>query len=138
MQPASRLKHGGSGTKKEMVGIREYYPRIVEKEIPRFDGLDRGLGANGHEHRRLHVAVRKMQNAAPCLRTGIARDNFKPTYFILFQNACNYTTFHESKTAPSTFKIPHAGKSKKWDILAGRSDRFILREKADRRLWPPQ
>jgi hypothetical protein len=36
-----------------------------------------------------------MQNTAPCLRTGIARDDIKLTYFILFQNAGNYTIFRE-------------------------------------------
>jgi hypothetical protein len=37
----------------------------------------------------------KMQYTAPCLCTGIARDDIKLTYFILFQNGGDYTIFSE-------------------------------------------
>jgi hypothetical protein len=37
----------------------------------------------------------KMQHTAPCLCTGIACDDIKLTYFILFQNGGDYTIFSE-------------------------------------------
>jgi hypothetical protein len=87
-----RLKHLSARTKKKMVRVRKDYPRIIKKKIAWLNRLDRGLRPYGHEDWSLHIAMCKMQNTAPCLRTGIARDDIKLTYFILFQNGGNYTT----------------------------------------------
>jgi hypothetical protein len=95
VETARCLKHFRTRTKKKMVRVREDYPRIVEKKVAWLDRLDRRLRPYGHEDRCLHIAMCKMQNTAPCLRTGIARDDIKLTYFILFQNGGNYTIFRE-------------------------------------------
>jgi hypothetical protein len=65
----------------------------VEQEISRLDGLYSGLCADRHENRSLNIAMSKMQNTAPCLRTDIAGDYVELAYVAFFQNAADYIIY---------------------------------------------
>jgi hypothetical protein len=52
------------GPQEQMIRVAEDDLRVeVVQQVPREHALDCGLRAHGHEHGRLHVAVRGVQNA---------------------------------------------------------------------------
>ncbi len=65
MQPAVRPDHVQPGTQPEVKGVAENHLRSDRAQVLRAHGLDRAVGADRHECRRFHRAVREREPAPP-------------------------------------------------------------------------
>ena len=67
--------HGGDGLgarpQHEVVGVAEYHRGAVLAEVARLERLHGGLRAHGHEYRRLHGPVRRVQKPGARVRTRV-------------------------------------------------------------------
>ena len=65
VQAAGAADHLGSGPQVQVIGVGQDDLHAQLFQPLRVDGLDRGVGAHGHEYRGLHPAVGKVQEAGP-------------------------------------------------------------------------
>jgi hypothetical protein len=70
VQAAELLDQLVAGTEVQVVRVAEDDLRAQVAELLRVDGFDRALRADGHEGRRLHVAVRGAQRAGARVAVG--------------------------------------------------------------------
>src|SRR5438128_7924103 len=75
MKAAERPDQLVSGAQMKMIGVAEHDLRAGVPEVVGPETLDGPASADGHEDRRLHVAVRRPQTSAP--RATIRRQEFK-------------------------------------------------------------
>ena len=70
MESAKGADHVLAGPEVEVIGVAQHHLRAGAFDFHRMEAADGAVGADGHERRRRHLAVRRVQRAGASLALG--------------------------------------------------------------------